>query len=97
MNRIYNCLNHEPLVWGIPFKYLMVNIILLILSTMVLTRIYPVWVGIPVAFGITVVIYLALLKFARTDKIEIFYGRFQRAVAKEIDSLSKSKQRMVVR
>jgi hypothetical protein len=64
---------------------------------MILTRIYPVWVGIPVAFGITVVIYLVLLKFARTDKIEIFYGRFQRAVAKEIDSLNKSKQRMVVR
>lgn len=97
MNRVYNCLNHEPLVWGIPFKYLVVNIIFLILSTMIFTKIFSVWVGIPVSFGVTVIIYLLLLKFARTDKIEIFYGRFQRAVAKQIDSLNKSEQRLVLR
>ena len=97
MNKIYNCLNHEPLVWGIPFKYLMVNIIFLMISTMIFTKIFSVWVGIPAAFGVTVVIYLILLKFAQTDKIEIFYGRFQQAVAGEIDSLNKSEQRLVIR
>ena len=89
--------NTTHLVWGIPFKYLMVTIILLILSTMLFTQIFSVWVGIPVSFGSTVVIYLLLLKYARTDKIEIFYGRFQRAVAKEIDSLNKSEQRLVLK
>jgi hypothetical protein len=64
---------------------------------MIFTRVFSVWLGIPAAFGVTVVFYLLLLKFARTDRIEIFYGRFQKAVAKEIDSLNKSKQRLVLR
>lgn len=96
-NRIYNRLNHEPLVWGIPFKYLMVNIIFLILSTLIFTKIFHIWVGIPAAFGFNVVIYLVLLKFAQIDKIEIFYGKFQGAVKKEIDSLSKSRQVVVIK
>lgn len=96
-NNIYNQLNHEPLVWGIPFKYLMINIIFLILSTIVFTKIFHIWVGIPAAFGLNVVIYIILIKFAQTDKIEMFHGRFQRAIKKNIDSLNKSKQVLVLR
>jgi hypothetical protein len=74
----------------------MINIIFLILSTLVFTKIFHIWIAIPAAFGFNIVIYLTLLKFVQIDKIEIFHGRLQRAVRKKIDSLSKSKQEVVI-
>ncbi|MCK4763464.1 MAG: hypothetical protein KAW12_26210 [Candidatus Aminicenantes bacterium] len=95
-NKIYNELNREPLVWGVPFASLMINASLLVLSSWAFINLFVVWKGIILAFALNVALYLVLLLYTKVDKIE-FYGRFQRAIEKNIDSLSKSSQVLVIK
>ncbi len=95
-NKVYNELNREPLVWGVPFNSLMVNASFLILSTWFFITFVDVWKGMILAFVLNLAVYLGLVLYSRVDKIE-FYGRFQRAIGKNIDSLNKSSQVLVIK
>ena len=95
-NKIFNELNHEPLVWGVPFASLMLILSSLVLSTTIFMRMFKVWNAIIFAFSLNFVLYIVLLRYTRIDKIEL-YGRFQRAIKKNIDSLNKSTQGLIIK
>ncbi len=95
-NKIFNQLNHEPLVWGVPFTPLMILLTSLVLTTTIFMQVFAIGTGIVAAAGLHLAIYLVLVQYFRMDKLE-WLGRLQRAVKKEIDSLSKSTQRLVIK
>lgn len=95
-NKIYNELNHQPLVWGVPFASLMMALSSLVASTTLFINIMPVWKGILTAFSLNIIIYLVILRYTALDKIEL-YGRFQKAIKKNIDALNKSTQLLILK
>jgi ABC-type multidrug transport system permease subunit len=68
----------------------------LVASTTLFISIMTVWKGILTAFLLNGIIYLVILKYTALDKIEL-YGRFQKAIKKNIDSLNESTQILILK
>jgi hypothetical protein len=95
-NKIFNRLNGEPLVWGVPFTWLMILLTSLVSSTTLLINLVSVGEGMAWGFLTNLLVYLVLVRFYRLDRVE-FWAGLRRTVNREVDSLSYSTQGLVIR